>query len=142
MAAELSRVDPEEPIDHKPTHDLESFFYVLVGVCLLFSEPKSIKSDAQLVACYDPLFTVFKPSVQKTIIIQSDFGWTTHILPNMTAYFEPLIPLLTFIRKEFILSTTMADSNRTLNLLTTRFSLPSPVHSSFSQPHTGRHGMT
>ena len=112
MAAELSHIGPGEPIDHKPAHDLESFFYVLVGMCLLFQELKTLKSDEELAVCFDLLFAVFRPTLQKTLIVQLDFGWTMLILPNIASYFQPIIPLLTFICKEFILSIKMDDNGR------------------------------
>ena len=103
MATELSHIGPGQPVEHKPEHDLESFFYVLLGVCLLFHEPKNPKPDGQLATCFDLYFAVFKPTVQKTLVVQSEFGWTTLILPNISPYFRPIIPLLEFIRHEFIL---------------------------------------
>ena len=110
MAAELSHIGLEEPINHKPAHDLESFFYILVGMCLLFQVLKTLQSDEELTVCFDLLFAVFKPTLQKTLVIQSDFGWTMLILPNIALYFQPIIPLLTFICEEFILSIKM-DNN-------------------------------
>jgi hypothetical protein len=104
MAAELSHIGPGQPVEHKPEHDLESFFYVLLGVCLLFHEPRNPKPDEQLATCFDPYFAIFKPTVQKMLVVQSEFGWTTLILPNISLYFRPIIPLLEFIRHEFILS--------------------------------------
>ena len=112
MATELSHVGPGKPMDHKPKHDLELFFYVLLGVCLLFEEPNSLKSNAQLLTCFDPCFAVFKPSIHKTLIIQSDFGWTALVLPNISPYFQPIIPLLERIRNDFILSVKMDDGGK------------------------------
>ena len=84
---ELSHVSPGEPVEHKPVHNLESFFYVLLDVCLLFNRPKNLKSDEQLAACYDTCFAVFKPTIQKTLLVQSQFSWTAVILPNISSYF-------------------------------------------------------
>lgn len=112
MAVELSHVGPGEPMEHKPVHDLESFFYVLLGVCLLFDGPKNLKSDEQLAACYDACFAVFKPTIQKTLLVQSQFGWTAVILPNISSYFRPIVPLLDCIRMEFILSIQRGDNSK------------------------------
>ncbi|KAF8545600.1 hypothetical protein OG21DRAFT_1492170 [Imleria badia] len=73
-------------------------------MCLLFDEPRHLKSDSQLAVCFDPYFSVFKPTIQKILIVQSKFGWTALVLPHISPYFQPIIPLLSFIRKEFILT--------------------------------------
>ncbi|KAF8134591.1 hypothetical protein EV363DRAFT_1323928 [Boletus edulis] len=80
-------------------HDLESFFYVLLGFCLLYDEPYKVKSDEELSQCYDLLFNKSSPSLDKTTIIQSSFGWTTIILPFISQYFKPLVPLLQNLRE-------------------------------------------
>ena len=81
-------------------------------MCLLFQEPKTLKSNEELAVCFDLLFAVFRPTLQKTLIVQSDFSWTMLILSNITSYFRPIIPLLTFICEEFILSIKMDDNGR------------------------------
>jgi hypothetical protein len=73
-------------------------------MCLLFHEPGNPKPDEQLATCFDPYFAIFKPTVQKILIVQPEFGWTTFILPNISLHFHPIIPLLEFIQHEFILS--------------------------------------
>ena len=53
--------------------------------------------------CFDPFFAVMQPSTLKVVTIQSNFSWTTLMVPYISPYFRPLIPLLEKIRKELIL---------------------------------------
>ena len=103
MATELSYVVPGTPVIHRPHHDLESFFYILVAICLMYDTPNATKPPKKLAQCFDPLFAISEPSILKTLNIQSDFGWTALILPNISQYFSPLIPLLEHLRRELIL---------------------------------------
>lgn len=103
MAAELSAVKPGTPVVHRAHHDLESFFYILLAICLLFDDPGKLKSPKVLSDCFDPYFSVSEPSNFKFTTIQSDFGWTTLIVPYISSYFGPLIPLLENIRRKLIL---------------------------------------
>ena len=91
------------PVVHQAHHDLESFFYILLAVCLLYDEPGKLKSAKVLCQCFDPFFAVTRPSTLKVITIQSDFGWTALMVPYISSYFQPLVPLLEKIWKELIL---------------------------------------
>ncbi|KAF8444700.1 hypothetical protein L210DRAFT_3530672 [Boletus edulis BED1] len=103
MAAQLMLAGPGKPVSRTPMHDLESFFYVILGFCLLYDEPYKVKSDEELSQCYDLLFNKSSPSLDKTTIIQSSFGWTTIILPFISQYFKPLVPLLQNLRENIIM---------------------------------------
>ena len=94
---------PGQPVVHDALHDLESFFYVLVGICVLYDGPSKQKSENDLAKCYDKFFNTFEPSILKTITIQSDLTWAPFIVKHIHPSFEPVIPLLTLLRAEIIL---------------------------------------
>ena len=102
MATELSYISPGTLVVHQEHHDLESFFYILLAVCLLYDKPNKLKPPKVLSQCFNPLFTVTQPSTLKVVTIQSDFGWTALML-YIAPYFQPLFPLLEKIHKELIL---------------------------------------
>ncbi|KAI6124966.1 hypothetical protein EV401DRAFT_2068547 [Pisolithus croceorrhizus] len=103
MATELSCMVPGTPVVHQPHHDLESFFYILVTICLLYDMPGTTKPPKMLTECFDPLFAISQPSIAKTLTIQSGFGWSALILPHISSYFQPLIPLLEELWQELLL---------------------------------------
>jgi len=102
MSAQLVMAGPGQPVVHNTLHDLESFFYVLVGICVLYDGPSKQKSEADLAECFDRFFNSFGPSVLKTIIIQSDLTWTPFVVKHIHPYFKPLVPLLTCLRVEIV----------------------------------------
>ncbi|KAG6371473.1 hypothetical protein JVT61DRAFT_9503 [Boletus reticuloceps] len=103
MSAQLTMAGPGQPVVHDPLHDLESFFYVLVGICIYFDGPSKHKSENDLVECYDKFFDTSESSILKTIAIQSDLTWIPFIVKHIHPFFEPVIPLLTLLRAEIIL---------------------------------------
>ncbi|KAI5989133.1 hypothetical protein EDD15DRAFT_2370985 [Pisolithus albus] len=103
MSVEFLMAKPTWSVVHEPRHDLESFFYILVGICVLLDEPFKLKSEDELSSCFDEYFDTPEPSVYKAAITQSDIGWTGVILLHISQYFEPLIPLLNHLRKEIML---------------------------------------
>lgn len=103
MSAQLVMAGRGKSVVHDATHDLESFFYVLVGICVLYEGPFKQKSEEDLAECYDVFFNTFEPSILKTITIQSDLTWTPLIVKHIHPYFKSLIPLLTKLRSEIIL---------------------------------------
>ncbi|KAF8545761.1 hypothetical protein OG21DRAFT_1491948, partial [Imleria badia] len=103
MAAELSHIGPGTPVVHQSHHDLESFFYILLAICLLYDDPGKLKHHKVLAQCFDPFFAVMRPSTLKVVTVQSDFGWTALMLPHISQYFRPLIPLLEKIWEKLIL---------------------------------------
>jgi len=52
-------------VRHAPHHDLESFFYVLLGISMLYDEPRKLKPEDKLAECFDEYFNTFQPSLQK-----------------------------------------------------------------------------
>ena len=62
-------------------------------------QPKPTKVLTQ---CFDPFFAVTRPSILKTITVQSNFGWTALMIPHILPYFQPVVPLLKKIRQELI----------------------------------------
>jgi len=103
MSAQLVMAGAGQPVIHDQSHDLESIFYILVGICVLFNRPNEPKCNKDLVQCFDKYFNTFEPSVLKTITIQSDLTWKPFILCHISLYFQPIIPLLTRLRKDIIL---------------------------------------
>ncbi|KIM57137.1 hypothetical protein SCLCIDRAFT_29083 [Scleroderma citrinum Foug A] len=103
MSAQLVMAGAGQPVIHNQGHDLETIFYVLVGICVLFNRPSKLKCDKDLVQCFDRYFNTFEPSVLKTITIQSDLTWQPFILQHISMYFQPIIPLLTRLQKGVIL---------------------------------------
>ena len=102
MSAQLVMVGTGQPVIHKPIHDLESFFYILVSICVLLDGPYKLKCDKDLVQCFDKYFNTFDPSVLKMITIQLDLTWKLLILQHILTYFEPLIDLLTSLHDAII----------------------------------------
>ncbi|KAG9309134.1 hypothetical protein JVU11DRAFT_10841 [Chiua virens] len=103
MSSQLVMAGPGQPVVHDALHDLESFFYVLVGICVLYDSPSKQKREDELADCYDKFFNTYEPSVMKTIFIQSDLTWVPYIVEHISPYFQPLVPLLTRLRTEIIL---------------------------------------
>ena len=93
---------PGQPVIHDAPHDLESLFYVLVGICVLLDEPFKFKSNDDLSYCFDKYFNTFEPSVLKSIVIQSDLTWSPMIVEHLSPYFKPLLPLLTHLHQDII----------------------------------------
>ena len=120
MSAELVMAGPGQPVTHASHHDLESIFYVLLGICVLLDAPGKFKSDKELSRCFDKYFNTFEPSILKTITIQSDLTWLPMIVAHVSPYFQPLIPLLARLRSDLILPmyTDEKGSFRRKNLLT------------------------
>ncbi|KAF8833164.1 hypothetical protein BDN67DRAFT_1017870 [Paxillus ammoniavirescens] len=109
MAAKLVKAGPGQPVSHTVMHNLESFFYVLLGFCVLYDEPYKHKPEPQIVACFDIFFNTSEPSLNKTINIQSQLGWSTRILPFISPYYKPLIPLLEMLREKIVLPMSFSD---------------------------------
>ena len=107
MAAQLAMAGPGQPVKHEPSHDLESIFYVLVGIFVLLDEPYKPKCDADLAQCFDKYFNTFEPSVLKTAIIQSNMTWVPLIVRHISPYFSPAIDLLTHLRDTLICPMSM-----------------------------------
>jgi hypothetical protein len=110
MAAELIMSGPGKPVIHTAAHDLESLFYVLLGICVLFHSPYTPKSDQELEPCFDKYFNTYSPNLLKTMIIQSKVGWLREFCNNISPYFKPLVPLLNSLRKIIILPIDDCDS--------------------------------
>ena len=102
MSAELVMAGPGQLVVHDVSHDLESLFYVLVGICVLLDEPFKFKSNDDLSRCFDKYFNTFEPSVLKSVIIQSDLTWFPMIIDHISTYFKPLLPLLTRLRQDIV----------------------------------------
>ena len=102
MSAQLVMAGIRQLVAHDSIHDLESLFYVLIGVCALLDEPYKPKCKEDLTQCFDKYFNTFKPSVLKMITIQSDLTWQPFILQHISKYFEPIVPLLKRLRDGII----------------------------------------
>ncbi|KAG6369724.1 hypothetical protein JVT61DRAFT_13654 [Boletus reticuloceps] len=90
MAAELSYMVPGTPVIHQPYHDLESFFYILVAICLLYDSPHATKPPKKLAECFDTLFIILRahhspPRHQekyKSPILKGPFELPRYLLPR------------------------------------------------------------
>ncbi|KAF9227896.1 hypothetical protein BS17DRAFT_813772 [Gyrodon lividus] len=111
MSAQLVMAGPGQPVVHDLLHDLESFFYILVGICVLLDQPLQTKCEERLAHCFDKLFNTFEPSILKTIVIQLDLTWVLLVVNHISPYFKPIIPLLTSLRKEIILPLASDDNS-------------------------------
>ena len=94
---------PGQPIVHNVLHDLKLFFYVLVGICMLYNGPSIQKLELGLAKCFNKFFNTFEPSILKTITIQSDLIWMPLIVKHIHPYFKSIIPLLLCLCTEIIL---------------------------------------
>ena len=103
MATELSHIGPGKLVVHEAHHNLESFFYILLAICLLYDNPGRLKPTKVLAKCFGPFFAVTQPSTLKTVTVQSNFSWTALMIPYVSPHFRPLIPLLEKVWKELIL---------------------------------------
>ena len=113
MATELIMIGPERPVMHMPHHDLESIFYVLLGVSVLYDRPYNTKSEDELSECFDIYFNTHCPSLQKTFMIQSELGWLTSICERFSDYFKPLRPLLDTFHERIVLPMTYVNGSFT-----------------------------
>lgn len=109
MSAQLVMAGPGQPVVHNSLHDLESFFYVLVGICVLFKGPSTFKTEAELEDCFDKFFNTYEPDVLKTLVIQSDLTWFPLVMKHIHPYFESVIPLLSRLRAEIVLPLAMNE---------------------------------
>ncbi|KAN0087774.1 hypothetical protein V8E55_006395, partial [Tylopilus felleus] len=75
MAAKLIMVDPGQSVIHNSLHDLVSFFYMLVGICIIL----------------------------KTLTIQSNLTWFPKVVKHISPYFQPVISLLNNLQNDIIL---------------------------------------
>ncbi|KAF8838470.1 hypothetical protein BDN67DRAFT_1013052 [Paxillus ammoniavirescens] len=106
----LVMAGPGQPVVHDLLYDLESFFYVLVGICVLLDQHLQTKCEECLAHCFDKLFNTFEPSVLKMIVIQSDLTCVPLVINHISPYFKPIIPLLTSLQKEIILPLASNDN--------------------------------
>lgn len=116
MATELIHVGPGTPVVRQAHHDLESFFYILLAICLLYDNLGKLKTPQVLAQCFDPFFAITHPSTFRVVTIQSDVGWATLMLPHISNYFQPLIPLLEEIWKQLILPIKLQGGKLEANL--------------------------
>jgi len=106
MAAELVMIGPTRPVMHVPYHDLESIFYVLVRISVLYDEPYKPKTEDELSQCFNIYFNTHHPSVQKTFMIQSELGWLSNICERFSGYFKPLSSLFDTFHEKIVLPMT------------------------------------
>ncbi|KAI6016324.1 hypothetical protein PISMIDRAFT_99157 [Pisolithus microcarpus 441] len=102
MSAELVMAGSGQLVVHEPLHDLESLFYVLVGIYVLLNSPSKLKCNKELTQCFDKYFNTFELSMLKTITIQLGIMWRPFILHHISKYFQPVIDLLTQLHDAII----------------------------------------
>ncbi|KAI6101840.1 hypothetical protein F5141DRAFT_1065808 [Pisolithus sp. B1] len=111
MATELVMAGTAKPIVHMAGHDLESLFYVLLGICVLFDEPYQPKPEAKLAECFNVYFNTFELSLLKMTTIQSKIGWSYNIIQYISPYFQPLVPLLNILQERIVLPMDFIDNS-------------------------------
>ncbi|KAI6030143.1 hypothetical protein EDC04DRAFT_2605545 [Pisolithus marmoratus] len=84
MSAQLIMAGTGKLVVHEPVDDLESLFYILVGICIFLNSPLNLKCEKDLALCFDKYFNTFKPSILKMITIQSDITWMPFILHHIS----------------------------------------------------------
>ena len=104
-------IDPEMPVMHMPHHDLESIFYVLLGVSVLYNKPYNTKLEDELSECFDTYFNTHCPSLQKMFMIQLELSWLTSICKHFSDYFKPLHPLLDTFCERIVLPMTYVNGS-------------------------------
>ena len=109
MSAELIMAGAGQLVTHELIHDLESFFYVFVSICILLDGPYKPKCDKDLAHCFNKYFNTFEPSILKMITMQSDLTWKLFILQHISTYFEPIIDLLTRLHDAIIVPLSTND---------------------------------
>lgn len=109
MAAQLVMAGAGQLVVHDATHDLKSFFYVLLGICVLLDEPYKLKCNSNLVQCFDKYFDTFEPSLLRTITIQLDLTWKPFILQHISDYSKPVTNLLTHLHNAIIVPLSADD---------------------------------
>ncbi|KAL4082043.1 hypothetical protein V8B97DRAFT_1862933 [Scleroderma yunnanense] len=109
MVAELVVSGIGKPVNHTGHHDLESFFYVLLEIAMLYNGPYRPKSEDQLMECFNIYFNTCEPSLLKMVMIH----WSANICKHISPYFSPLIPLLNTLHWKII--SLMAIVNSILN---------------------------
>lgn len=86
MLYKLVMAGPSQLVVHNKLHDLESFFYVLIRICILYNGPVKSKPDVELKEYFNKLFNTSEPRNLKMITIQSFLAWVPsvikHILPD------------------------------------------------------------
>ena len=111
MAAELVMIGPARPVRHVPYHDLESTFYVLLGISVLYDEPYKPKTENKLSKCFDIYFNMHHPSLQKMFTIQSELSWLSSICECFSGYFKPLSSLFDTFHEKIVLPMTYVDGS-------------------------------
>ena len=111
MAAELVMIGPARPVMHVPYHDLESIFYVLLGISVLYDEPYKPKTEDELSQCFNIYFNTHHPSLQKTFTMQSELGWLFGICEHFSGYFKPLSSLFDTLREQIVLPMTYRNGS-------------------------------
>ncbi|KAJ7248584.1 hypothetical protein B0H12DRAFT_716381 [Mycena haematopus] len=99
-------VEGDELHQHEPHHDLESFLYVLIWVCVHYAGPSNAERQN-----FDINHSKLKPWVHgesyvtigkaKAASMMVDKYWKTDVLDNFAPYFEPLKPCVTAWRKSY-----------------------------------------
>ena len=105
MAAKLVIAGPGKPMIHKPIHNLELMFYILVEICVLLECSHQVKIGNQLKR-FNAYFNSFHASITKTTTIQSSIGWSVEMLPHISL---PLTPLLNMLHEKIIILMIFSD---------------------------------
>ncbi|KIM55290.1 hypothetical protein SCLCIDRAFT_46032, partial [Scleroderma citrinum Foug A] len=111
MAGELVMIGPARSVRHAPHHDLESIFYVLLGISMFYDEPYKPKMEDKLSECFNIYFNMHHPSLQKIFMIQSVLGWLSSICKHFSNYFKLLHFLFDILHEKIIRPMTYIDGS-------------------------------
>ncbi|KAJ7084039.1 hypothetical protein B0H15DRAFT_951785 [Mycena belliarum] len=85
---------------HEPRHDLESFLYVLIWICVHYAGPGNVERQnfdiyQSSMANWLTGYEYSSMGVGKWYALTVQEGWENDVLPNFAPYFEPLKPCAT-----------------------------------------------
>jgi hypothetical protein len=121
MAREILRDGPKA--DNRPTHDLESLFYVLLWICSNYSGPNNaVREDKKrknmpIMMWVDTVLSLDQISDTKAGHISSDEYFTRRILDHYAPYFEDLKACSSELRCLFTTSDVDVTHNAMLVIL-------------------------
>ncbi|KAJ6612801.1 hypothetical protein B0H10DRAFT_1881741 [Mycena sp. CBHHK59/15] len=104
MAIEILLDGNSQLAVHEPRHDLESFMYVLIWICLHYAGPCDV--ERQNFTILDSVFAAWVTGtdyraigVAKGYVIEKTKRWESEVLPTFAPYFEPLKPFVSAWRQ-------------------------------------------
>ncbi|KAJ7084022.1 hypothetical protein B0H15DRAFT_932224 [Mycena belliarum] len=99
MAIDVLTEGDQLPV-HEPRHDLESFLYVLIWICVHYAGPGNVERQnfdiyQSSLACWVTGLTYSAIGDSKVATMTRPANWKSRVLANFAPYFEPLQPCVT-----------------------------------------------